>query len=313
MPPTDVMPGAAPPGTVSFGTMPPDMNTSAGGPGPAGPEPLWQPAPGAPNGPPQRLPPVAGAPPDQSFADEPYFRRVWDMEFPRVCADYRNYYSWDNAILMAGGFGVGAVVANTRLDTEFTSWYQSHVANSGANKFATSIRPLGEGQYTIPLVVTLALLNDTGWWDDNPVLHTVGDWGDRVTRAYLVGGVPMLAMQEITGGDRPSSTDPHSSWKPFSASNGVSGDAFMSSCMFISAADMSDGPLAKGFFYACSLVVPWERIELNQHYLSQVGLGYYMGYLACRAVNNTELAHRQLTLVPVVTPEMSGIGVMYQH
>ena len=123
----------------------------------------------------------------------------------------------------------------------------------------------------------------------------------------------MLAMQELTGGSRPTSADSHSAWIPFSASNGVSGDAFMASCLFISAADMSDQLVLKGFFYACSFMVPWERIDLNQHFLSQAALGWWMGYLACRAVNNTELADRHVVFMPMVTPEMTGVGVMFQH
>ena len=51
--------------------------------------------------------------------------------------------------------------------------------------------------------------------------------------------------------------------------------------------------MVKGFFYACSFVVPWERIDLNQHYLSQAALGWWMGYLACQAVNQTELTKAQ--------------------
>jgi hypothetical protein len=235
---------------------------------------------------------------------------MWDRESSSVWSDYKNYYSWSTAGYMLAGFGVGAVVANTDLDSKFQSWYQQHVRSSESDNIANFVRPLGEGQYTIPVVAVLALLNDTGWLDGQPVLQEVGQWGDRVTRAYLVGAVPMLAMQELTGANRPSSPDPHSSWKPFSASNGVSGDAFMSSCLFISAADMTDQPLAKGFFYACSFMVPWERIDLNQHFLSEAALGWWMGYLACRAVNQTELmTDRRVIFMPVINADMTGVGM----
>jgi hypothetical protein len=123
----------------------------------------------------------------------------------------------------------------------------------------------------------------------------------------------MLAAQYLTGGSRPSSTDSHSTWKPFSASNGVSGDAFMSTCLFVSAADMTDQLAFKVFFYACSFMVPWERIDQNQHFLSQAALGWWMGYLACRAVDQTELNKRNVMIVPIVSPEMSGVGVVFQH
>ena len=123
----------------------------------------------------------------------------------------------------------------------------------------------------------------------------------------------MLAMQYITGGSRPSFADSHSSWKPFSASNGVSGDCFMNSCMLITAADMTDQPFWKGVFYAASAIIPWERVELNDHFLSQALLGWWMGYVACQAVNNTELSKRNVMIVPMVSPQMTGVGVTFQH
>ena len=154
---------------------------------------------------------------------------MWDREAANVRCDYANYYSCPTAIELAIGFGIGAGLANSDLDGEFQTWFQRHLASSGADRVARDVRPFGEGQYTIPVAATLAVLNDTGWLDNQPVLGTLGQWGDRVSRAYLVGGPPMLAMQYITGGSRPSFADSHSSWKPFSASNGVSGDCFMNS------------------------------------------------------------------------------------
>jgi hypothetical protein len=60
-------------------------------------------------------------------------------------------------------------------------------------------------------------------------------------------------------------------------------------------------------------MVPWERIDQNQHFLSQAALGWWMGYLACNAVNHTELARRQVMIVPIVSPEMNGVGVVLQR
>ncbi len=304
-----------PPGTVAFEPMPADVNWLGApppdmlSPQPLAPGTIWQPPPG------WDTAPIAagGNPPCQPPVREPMLLAMWDREVPSIRCDFANYYSWPTAIEMAAGFGVGAVLANTDLDSKFTDWYQTRVRSKDSTYAANYIRPFGEGQYTIPVAVSLALLNDTGWLDDSPTWSTVGQWGDRVARAYLVGGPPMLAMQYITGGSRPDFADAHSSWRPFSASNGVSGDAFMSSCMFISAADMSDQLAWKGFFYACSFIVPWERVNNNDHYLSQAALGWWMGYVACQAVNNTELSKRNVMIVPLVGPEMTGVGVVFQH
>ena len=106
---------------------------------------------------------------------------------------------------MLVGFGLAAGIANSDLDGEFQTWYQQHVASTESNHIAEFWKPFGQGQYAIPVVAVLALLNDTGWLDDRPVFHEIGEWGDCVARAYLVGAVPMLAMQDLTGGSRPTS------------------------------------------------------------------------------------------------------------
>ena len=54
--------------------------------------------------------------------------------------------------------------------------------------------------------------------------------------------------------------------------------------MLITAADMTDQPFWKGVFYAASAIIPWERVDLNDHFLSQALLGWWMGYVACQAV-----------------------------
>ena len=55
------------------------------------------------------------------------------------------------------------------------------------------------------------------------------------------------------------------------------------------------------------------RINDNVHYLSQVWLGWWMAYLACDAVNKTESGKGPLMITPVCTPDMTGVGVIYQH
>ena len=124
----------------------------------------------------------------------------------------------------------------------------------------------------------------------------------------------MLAMQEILGSGRPSNGYDESYWHPLAHDNGVSGHAFMSSVLFISAADMMPNqPIFQAVLYASSMMTAWARIDENAHFLSEAALGWWMGYLACRAVNNTELAHRQITIQPVISPQMTGVGLMIQR
>ena len=140
------------------------------------------------------------------------------------------------------------------------------------------LEALRRGTYTIPPVAVLALVNSTGWWDDSPWLQPIGEWGDRCARAYMVGAPPMLAMQEILGSGRPYNGYDQSHWKPFAHDNGVSGHAFMSSVLFISAADMMPNqPICQGVLYACSFMTAWARINDNMHFLSQAAPGLVDG------------------------------------
>ena len=163
----------------------------------------------------------------------------------------------------------------------------------------------------IPTVIGLDILGR--YFDDDPTMALIGEFGDRSARAYLVGGGPLLAMQELTGAGRPTDSGQLSYWHPFKAPNGASGHAFICGVPFITAAQMSDNVFEKGIFYACSFAAGWSRINDDAHYLSEVLLGWSIAYIACESVNDTQLSNKALTVVPMVTPEMTGIGLMYQH
>ncbi len=38
-----------------------------------------------------------------------------------------------------------------------------------------------------------------------------------------------------------------------------------------------------------------------------------MAYLACQAVDGTQQINQHIMIAPIMTPEMSGIGVTYQR
>jgi len=228
-----------------------------------------------------------------------------------VCQDYSNYYSRDTLGKFLVILAPAAVFANTNLDANVGNWYQQHVRSASTNRASDLFRPLGNGLYTIPVYVSAKLLGE--YFDDRPGMAILGEFGDRTTRALAVGAVPMLAMQYLTGGDRPSSFADQSYWKPFHKTHGVSGHAFMGAVPFLTLAGMTDDPLAKCFFYACSPWTGMTRINDNAHYLSQVWLGWWMAYLACDAVNKTEKGKGPLLITPLCTPEMTGVGFIYQH
>jgi hypothetical protein len=231
--------------------------------------------------------------------------------FDDVWHDYGNYYSRSTAIQFAAIVAPAAVFANTDLDANFATWYQTHIRSSETNRVSDFFRPLGDGYYTIPVYVSAKFVGE--YFDDVPGMKLVGQFGDRASRALLVGAPPLLAVQYLTGGGRPSEYTDQSYWRPFHSSHGASGHAFMGAVPFLTLAGMTDDPLAKCFFYACSPWTGMTRINDNVHYLSQVWLGWWMAYLACESVNKTENQKGPMVLTPLVTPEMTGVGVIYEH
>ncbi len=235
------------------------------------------------------------------------FGTTWDD----VRGDYGNYYTRDTLGKFALVMAPAAVLANSDLDMDVRDWYQHHVRTYNTNRVADVFRPLGNGYYTIPGYVALKFLGET--FPDGPVLPILGDFGDRVTRAFIVGAPPLVAVQVLTGGSRPTEYEDRSFWKPFHDSRGASGHAFIGALPFITAAQMTDDPLAKAVLYAVSPWTGFSRINDDRHYLSQVWLGWWMAYFACDAVNKTQHEKQSYTVTPLVTPDMTGVGVIYQH
>lgn len=229
----------------------------------------------------------------------------------KIWTDYENFYCWDVARDLLLATAIASVPANTSIDQEFQAWYQDDVKSEGTENLCDVWKSFGEGFIVVPAFVGLAVVGRM--CDDTPCGSVVGEFAFRTTRGYLVGGPPNIFMQYILGGSRPGESSSGSGWKPFDDDNAVSGHAFVGAVPFITAAKMTDNPYLKAGFYLCSTLTGWSRIDHDMHYLSQVCLGWWMAYLACSAVDNTERDYEYLTLTPVATPEMVGLGVVYER
>jgi PAP2 superfamily len=259
----------------------------------------------------------------QDESDEPWLncsawnRSAWNCcanskLLSDVCTDYGNYYSWRTLRDFGIVFGGAAVLANTRLDQDFRNSVQDNWRNSETDNFANFWKTFGEGHIFAPSYAILAgagyLVKDF----DMPLMHIAGEFGYRATRAYLVGTPPLLMMQIATGGSRPGEKNHNSTWVPFADDNGISGHAFIGSVPFITAAQMVDSRLLKAGFYMMSTFTAWSRINDDDHYLSQVCLGWYMGYQACRSVNETETGEQKpFRLLPMLGRDTLGASMVF--
>lgn len=225
-----------------------------------------------------------------------------------VRCDYSRYYSYRTGRDLLMCVGAAAVMANTSIDQDFQDWVQDDVRSSGSDDFASFWKTFGEGEIFVPAFVGLALAGSI--LDECPQAGTVGNFGYRTTRSYLVGVPPMLFMQHALGASRPVEGN-GSEWHSFSDNNGVSGHAFCGAVPFITAAQMSDNCCVKGCFYLMSTLPAWSRVNDDSHYLSQAWMGWWMAYLSCRAVSETEQDKRCYAIAPIVAP--GTVGMLFEY
>ena len=87
----------------------------------------------------------------------------------------------------------------------------------------------------------------------------------------------------------------------------------MSAVPFITAAKMVDDPLLKAALYVGSGLTGWSRINDNDHYLSQVLMGWFLAYLSVEAVLDTDDQTAHWELVPIPAQHGQGVGLEYRY
>lgn len=226
----------------------------------------------------------------------------------KVLEDYRNFYDCESLVCLTAAFGAGALMANTGFDDTMQNAWQRGVEPTSVGTFFSGCKDIGEGRYALPIFGVAAA---TGLvFEGNPVGDTVGEWGSRSLRMFVVGAPPLYVLQMATGASRPSE-DVGSQWHFFNDNNGVSGHAFVGAVPFLAAADMVESPLLKGTLYVCSTFVGFSRMTDDAHYPSQVFLGWYLAWASARAVDATEMrfAGMELQVMPLPIGDLGGVGV----
>ena len=225
--------------------------------------------------------------------------------------DFRNMYSGESLLGVGAVFGVGAALANSDADQEMQDWYQDDVRSHSTDDVASVAKTFGEGILIIPAAACGLLIGEcAAAWE--PCCQT-GEWGDRTMRGMLVGSPSLIGLQLATGASRPGESSAESDWIPFNDNNGVSGHSFIGAVPFISAAKMTDNPLAKTGLYAASALTGWSRVNDDDHYTSQAILGWCLAYAACSAVDRTEQDHAAIRFTAVSVSGGVGMGVVFER
>ncbi len=218
--------------------------------------------------------------------------------------DYSEFYSTDRFIRMGIVFTGGAIMANTDIDQKFQDQNSGKIFSVDDSY---NFKQLGEGKYLISLSLISAGISR--YLSDSKELTGIGKWGERTARAYLVGGPTVLVTQLLTGASRPAEAPFKSDWKPFNDTNGVSGHAFIGSVPFLTIAYMNqNNPVIKYTAYLASTLAGLTRINDDAHYLSQVMLGWYLGWESVNAVYSVDAKKsNQLAVRPLVGKDALGV------
>lgn len=247
-----------------------------------------------------------------AFLNEVTLFGVLSEQWGGIRSDYAEFYSPAGLAYITCGMAAGAIMANSPFDEHFRDSYKQRVVGSPPGALHNALHQpkiFGEGMYTIPTFIALALAEP--WIDDLPLGSEASEWGQRSIRTILVGGPAVIGLQLLTGASRPGESSASSKWKPLQDNNGVSGHSFMGAVPFLSAAKMTDNILLKSGLYTASVLPGLSRLNDDEHYFSQVVLGWWVAYIAASAVDHSHNPHSPHQWH--VYPSSDGLGFAYTY
>jgi len=217
--------------------------------------------------------------------------------YEAVTTDLGNFYlDRENLTRLGIGVAVAAVFANTEMDQYIRDKYQSSTRSHVTDQ-ATKIFNISGTEVALVLAPAYLGAYGVGKWLHNP---TMVEWATNSFRATIVGGPALLVLAAATGADRPTEGD--SNWGSYQNFHGVSGHTYFGAIPFITAAKMSENPYQKAILYGLSTFPGLSRINDDEHYFSQVALGWYLAYLSCAVVekgNDRQEGRTHVLLAPV--------------
>ena len=231
----------------------------------------------------------------------PKIQSTWRL----LLNDQKKFYSAPNVRPAALTLGASAVLSNTSMDQEFADWYQSDVRSEASDEIAKVAKVFGE-QW--PMMGAYAAASLTGRLVEGRLIDEdsrLSAWGDQSIRSMLVGVPPLLFLQKAIGSSRPNDIPPASGWNFWNDENGASGHTFVGAVPFLVAAQLTDDRRWKTTLTALSTFTGWSRINDNDHYLSQVVVGWWLAYAATRCVERSDDGPYEIR--PIIQDEALGL------
>lgn len=205
---------------------------------------------------------------------------------PILIKDAENFYSTKTAVFLAKALAPAAIMANSSIDQNIQDFYQKKLRNDASDQFSQIAKITG---CNMPLTIAFVTGITTSYlFKDTKFGKNTYNYCMNTFRATITGFPALVAGQVLLGCDRPSQYT-SSSWQPFKNDHGVSGHTYMGAIPFITAANMTKNRILKGMFLIASTAAGISRINDNQHYPSQVLLGWCLAYASCSAITDSSI------------------------
>ncbi len=248
---------------------------------------------------------------DLLYAEDGNAYGIFDTSktFKTLNLDYKQFYSQYRFMRLCLAYGIAATSAGSDIDDDIQDFYQDHVRNSKTDKASNITKNFGNGWYIISL--SAASVAAGAIFPEGKVSSEIGTFGERSLRAIAVGGPAVVLMQYVTGASRPKDTGDNSSWEPFKSHHGVSGHTFIGAIPFLTLAHMYDEEwYIKYPLYMASTLTGLSRINDDEHFPSQVALGWYMAWEATQSIKERESKDPRWSVVPLIAPGLYGLQLV---
>ncbi|HEX2164018.1 MAG TPA: hypothetical protein VHM02_08725 [Thermoanaerobaculia bacterium] len=201
-----------------------------------------------------------------------------------VTSDMSRFYRRRRAMRFGGVLAGAGVLANTDGDEEVQTWYREDVRTASGDEWAADLERLGRMETVgLPLLAGGLLVGLAPREGAAPPIR----WLRGTARAYVVGTPALLYLQPLTGGNRPAE-GLGSDWQPFVGQNGVSGHAFVGAVPFLTLARQTDRSWLRVLAVVASTAGGWAQFHVDQHYLSQFALGWWLAWEATDAIAESD-------------------------
>jgi hypothetical protein len=226
----------------------------------------------------------------------------------KIGGDYKNFYTRSHGLYYFSSIFLAGLFANTKADESISSFYQGKIRSQETDVISSYVKPFGNRSTMVGFLGVFFVMKAFDKLTKN-IFPSI--FVERVSRMLFVGVPLLLLTQTALGGTRPSALEPHSHWEPFQNSYAVSasGHSFFGALPFLALATMTESVFLRIVLIAASTMTAFSRLNDNQHYFSQIFLGWSLAFLSFDAVDTKKFSLRFLVKR---SQEDFALGFLYQ-